>query len=107
MKLSQEQVAERLHISQSAYARIEMGKSQSWMHRIEKLCEVFGISFDELFRPESNEEELHQDKINPESQHQSLLSEKLISQYDETIRLLKAQVEMYKSLLDEKSNAEA
>jgi len=29
---SQEEMAEKLHISQSAYARIETGESHSWQH---------------------------------------------------------------------------
>ncbi len=40
---SQEEVAEKLNISQSAYARIENGESQSWASHIEQLSTIFGV----------------------------------------------------------------
>ena len=39
--LSQEEVAESLHVSQSTYARIESGASNSWAGYILPLCELF------------------------------------------------------------------
>jgi Predicted transcriptional regulator with C-terminal CBS domains len=41
---SQEDMAEKLHISQSAYARIENGESHSWAAHIEKLSEILKSS---------------------------------------------------------------
>ena len=40
---SQEEVAEKLSISQSAYARIENGESQSWASHIEQLSLIFEV----------------------------------------------------------------
>ena len=46
--LSQEQVADYLCISQSAYARMERGESTSWAGHFNRICEVFEISPEEL-----------------------------------------------------------
>tara|TARA_B110000093_G_C12654356_1_gene279562 strand:+ start:32 stop:322 length:291 start_codon:yes stop_codon:yes gene_type:complete len=41
---SQEEIADRLHISRSAYERIENGKSQSWATHLGSLVEVFEVT---------------------------------------------------------------
>ena len=51
---SQEEVAERLSISQSAYARIERGESHSWSAHLEKLSEIFEVKPEELLSDDSN-----------------------------------------------------
>jgi transcriptional regulator with XRE-family HTH domain len=48
--LSQEQVSEYLHISQSAYARIENGVSHSWAMYINEFCELFVIKPEDLVK---------------------------------------------------------
>jgi DNA-binding helix-turn-helix protein len=48
--LSQEEVAEFLHVSQSTYARIESGASNSWAGYILPICEFFGIQPEELLK---------------------------------------------------------
>ncbi len=50
--LSQEQVADSLHISQSAYARIENGESHSWSNYIEQISRLFEIQPEELIKQE-------------------------------------------------------
>lgn len=71
--LSQEQVADYLCISQSAYARMESGESHSWANHIFKICKIFEVSPSELFN-ENNVDSI---------------SEKAIEQYEEKIRELK------------------
>ena len=39
--MSQEQVADYLHVSQSTYARMESGESYSWAIYINDICQVF------------------------------------------------------------------
>ncbi|OXA71945.1 hypothetical protein B0A67_09775 [Flavobacterium aquidurense] len=51
--LSQEQVADFLHISLSAYSRMERGESTSWASHFNKICEVFEIAPEDLVRKES------------------------------------------------------
>ncbi len=50
--MSQEQVADHLNISQSAYARMERGESTSWAIHFNKICQVFEISSEELVKKE-------------------------------------------------------
>ena len=50
---SQEQTADYLCISQSAYARMEKGESHSWANSLSKICEVFEIAPEELFKQEN------------------------------------------------------
>jgi transcriptional regulator with XRE-family HTH domain len=50
--LSQEQVADFLHISQSAYARMERGESTSWANHFNRICEVFEVNPEDLVKKE-------------------------------------------------------
>lgn len=50
--MSQEQVADFLNISQSAYARMERGESTSWASHFTKICELFEIAPEELVKKE-------------------------------------------------------
>lgn len=80
--LSQEQVCECLHISQSAYSRLESGESQSWVSLIDKICEVFEITPLELIKNENN-------IVNNNQQGDSstyAISVKLIEQYEEKMK---------------------
>src|SRR5690606_3596701 len=52
--LSQEEMADKLHISQSAYARIETGESQSWATHLEKLSEIFEVRPESFFIDDAN-----------------------------------------------------
>ncbi|WP_264535281.1 helix-turn-helix domain-containing protein [Flavobacterium sp. N1736] len=51
--MSQEEVAGFLHISQSAYARMERGESTSWASHFTRICEVFEIAPQDLVKKES------------------------------------------------------
>lgn len=89
--MSQEQLADELHISQSAYARMESGQSNSWVNYMEPLCAFFEIEPQELLM--RNYSAVNKKNNIPE------ISEKLIEQYelrlqekDEMIVLLKAQL---------------
>ena len=87
--LTQEEVAEYLHISRSAYARMEQGKSNSWAPHVEQLCGLFDISAGELFS--TDQVVLNQNK--GDHSHGGgcgyiinyFLSEKLIDQYEARI----------------------
>ncbi|MBW1658091.1 helix-turn-helix transcriptional regulator [Flavobacterium quisquiliarum] len=50
--MSQEQVADHLNISQSAYARMERGDSTSWANHFKNICELFGRAPEELVKEE-------------------------------------------------------
>ncbi|KQO30026.1 hypothetical protein ASF10_05845 [Flavobacterium sp. Leaf82] len=82
-KMSQEEVAENLHISQSAYARMESGESHSWANHILKICKIFEITPDELLKLEVNNEEISSGEI------VNQFSDNVIEQYEERIKELK------------------
>lgn len=50
--MSQEEVANGLCMSQSAYARIERGESCSWASYITRICEFFQLTPEELVKDE-------------------------------------------------------
>ena len=83
---SQEEMAEKLCISQSAYARMERGESNSWANHIEKLSEIYEIKLEELFVYYPN------NKISDNN-----LSQKLIEQYEARIKNLEEQLEYWKN----------
>lgn len=100
---SQEKLAEQLNISQSAYARMENGESNSWIHHLEKLSDIFEIRPEDFLSNDTNIfNNLNQsggfafqnvvtiDTINS-------LSEKLIEQYEARIRNLEEQLEFWKN----------
>lgn len=80
--LSQEEVAESLHISQSTYARIEKGESSSWTSYINNICNLYEIAPEELLRQDFNTF----NQNNTEGDNNGIvinnLSEKLIEQYE-------------------------
>jgi len=94
--MSQEQEADYLHVSQSAYARMEIGDSHSWASHINKICEVFEITPEELVKNENviignigtNNGVGYAEVVNQ-------LSEKLIEQYEERIKELKERLKKY------------
>lgn len=95
----------KMHISQSAYARIENGESHSWAAHIEKLSEILEVKPEDFLTDETNnlEQENTDQKGGMAFQFVGTintinnLSEKLIEQYEERIKELKDQVEFWKN----------
>ena len=84
--LSQEEVAEFIHVSQSTYARIESGASNSWAGYILPLCELFGIQPEELLKTDH----IVINNNNTSCQYSggyvvNQLSEKLVEQYEKRL----------------------
>lgn len=102
---SQEDMAEKLHISQSAYARIETGESHSWAAHIEKLSEIFEVKPENFLTDETNnlEQENTDQKGGMAFQFVGTintinsLSEKITELYEERIQELKEQVSYWKN----------
>lgn len=92
--LSQEQVADLVHISQSSYARIENGNSNSWALHIDSFCDLFGITPEELLKQDTiivNQIEHQEGGSNAYIINQ--LSDKLIEQYEMRIKEKDALIE--------------
>uniref|UniRef100_UPI00404A2595 helix-turn-helix domain-containing protein n=1 Tax=Flavobacterium sp. TaxID=239 RepID=UPI00404A2595 len=97
---TQEWVADQLHLSQSAYARIENGESHSWANHFESICNIYDITPEDLIKLESvtiNNNQKGGNSTNAFVINQ--LSDKLIEQYefrlkekDEIINTLKNQL---------------
>ncbi|MFC4379864.1 helix-turn-helix transcriptional regulator [Chryseobacterium bernardetii] len=110
--LSQEELAEKLHISRSTYQRIENGETNSWINHIENICTTLDVSMEDILKPEegytqinSNNTEQTNDNGGGVIQNQTNnynTSEKLIEQYEERIKELKQQVEFWKSKAESK-----
>lgn len=49
-KLTQEDMAEQLHLSTSAYCKIEYGETDLTLTRLNKIAVIFGVSPTELFK---------------------------------------------------------
>lgn len=85
--LSQEQVADMLCISQSAYGRIETGESNSWANHLNKLCSIFEIQPEELVKSDGMIiGTLGTNNGGGYIQVVNQLSEKLIEQYEARLR---------------------
>lgn len=90
-------MAEKLCISQSAYAKLETGKTHPWATHLEKLCEILEIQPEDLVKQEQFIINQHQKGGQFNNGYiVNQLSEKLIGQYekhlsdkDEIIDLLK------------------
>ncbi len=106
---SQEEVAEKLNISQSAYARIENGESQSWASHIEQLSTIFDVkpkSFlskqkeSSPIKKQKNKLQLQDTLIALDEVYQKLIEqyEKRLQEKDELIALLKHGLETKKLL---------
>jgi transcriptional regulator with XRE-family HTH domain len=86
--LSQEEIADYLNISQSAYARMERGESTSWAIHFNKICDLFEIKPENLVT--KNEEEFKNCEIESDSvEIVNQLFEKIIEQYEARIKELK------------------
>lgn len=96
--ISQEEIADRLNISRSAYERMENGKSQSWATHLVSLADFFDVSPEYFVKEESQEQ--NNDKQNGGIALQNngtintinYLSEKLIEQYEKRIQFLEVQL---------------
>lgn len=85
--LTQEEVADYLHITQPTYARIETGESSSWSSHIEPISELFEIEPEDLIKQESIN--VNTIKTNNGALYNAgtinQLSEKLIEQFEARI----------------------
>ncbi|WP_299128185.1 helix-turn-helix transcriptional regulator [uncultured Winogradskyella sp.] len=84
--LSQEQVADYLNISQSTYARIENGESNSWVSYIDSISKLFDLQPEELLM-QDNVTISHNKGKSTNAYIINQLSEKLIAQYEENLKL--------------------
>jgi len=91
---SQEDMAEKLQISRSAYSRIESGETNSWVNHIEKLCKELDMKAEDLLINSDNNINTNQDNASAvqattqQDTHITInhLSDKVIELYEERIK---------------------
>jgi transcriptional regulator with XRE-family HTH domain len=115
---TQPQMAEKLNIDQSAYARLEQGETNSWAKYFEDLLHIFEITPEKFFEGietkvviNNHNECTYSGNSNVEHQHSENqeLYEKLMEQYekrqkdkDEQITLLKEEIGFLRRMLGDK-----
>ena len=93
--LTQEHFSELLNVSQSAYARMESGYTQSWAVHLNKICEVLKVSPEYFFNSDTtlvNIKEKEKEKSTSDkfiSQYQKIIDEKELQIKELQIRLKK------------------
>ena len=93
--MSQEEVADHLNISQSAYARMERGESTSWAIHFNRICQIFERSPEELVNKELCLDK-KQDLVTVERQTELAL----INVYRKIIRQYEGQIEDLKTIIN-------
>jgi len=102
---SQEEMAEKLHISQSAYSRIEKGETNNWVPLIEDLCAQLEITPEDLFASDGLVQNNNDNAsaVQNHTQHDThiiinQLSDKMVSLYEAKIKLLEDEIKRLKIL---------
>lgn len=52
--LSQEEVAEKMHMSPSGYAKIERGETKLYLDKLEKIAQIFNVDIVDLINNDKN-----------------------------------------------------
>lgn len=110
---SQEELAERLKISRSAYQRLENGETNSWINHIESICTSLEVNLDDILKPEEGFVQMNRDSSANESYSNNMvqnqtnnynLPEKLIEQYEERLKQKDEEIKFLKSLIEKNNN---
>lgn len=110
--VSQEEIADKLGISQAAYSKIERGKSKISTEKLETIADILGVSASELIDKDCqiligvNQDNKDTSKnvikfISPRDENLEMLKEKL-RHCEEKNRLLEEQIALYKNLFPAK-----
>ncbi|MCT2409049.1 helix-turn-helix domain-containing protein [Chryseobacterium antibioticum] len=107
--ISQEELAEKLHISRSTYQRIENGETNSWVNHIENICTSLDVNMEDILKPEEGYVQVNNNTDSSNSSNDNASGiiqsqtinyntpEKLIEQYEERIKELKDQLDYWKN----------
>jgi transcriptional regulator with XRE-family HTH domain len=98
-------MAEILHISPSAYNRIENDESNSWVNYIENFCKIFYIKPEELFASNISAQNNKDNTFTVRNHTQytndptNQLLNKIVELYEDKIKSLKKEIEALQSEL--------
>ena len=93
--LTQEEVAEHLRISQPTYARIENGQSNSWPCYLARLCTLFNLSAEKLFK---DQQFVKSDIPNNKDSFANKLIQQLEARIEEKERIIRSLKKQIKKL---------
>lgn len=102
---SQEELAEKLHVSRSTYQRIENGETNSWINHIEKICASLDVELDDIFKPEEGYTQINRENAANENSSNNMIqnqtnhyhnSDKIVDSLYDHIALLKEENERLK-----------
>lgn len=97
--MSQEEVANGLCMSQSAYARIERGESCSWASYMNRICEFFQLTPEELVKDEEEPIAKNNDVIKENNMLNALLNV-----YRNIIRIREGEIIVLKAIIEDLKN---
>lgn len=102
---SQDYMARKLHISSSAYSRIERAEVNLTIEKLIQIAEIFKVELEQILFGDDHHSKHSNLKANdPEVDYALILTEKskLAEAYRQQIELLKEQIEYLKSIIAKK-----
>ena len=100
---SQSYMSQKLHISSSAYSRIERNEVNLPLDKLIQIAEVLNISLEKvLFGDDYEKDSMIANEMELEYKQKFIESSKLLKAYQEQIELLKDQVDYLKAIIDKK-----
>ncbi|WLD23992.1 helix-turn-helix domain-containing protein [Flavobacterium dauae] len=101
---TQEYIAKRLGISIRAYSKIERGETQLTINRLKEISSILNVSPFELLSDEMTQKSpKDQQTIQNEEELMTIESFPMKEHYEETIAILKDQIETLKKIIDKMS----
>ena len=100
---SQSYMSQKLHISSSAYSRIERNEVNLPLDKLIQIAEVLNISLEKvLFGDDYEKDSMIANEMELEYKQKFIESSKLLKAYQEQIELLKDQVDYLKAIISKK-----
>jgi transcriptional regulator with XRE-family HTH domain len=107
--LNHQEMADKLHITKSAYQRLEAGETYSWAKHLDELLEVFELSAKEFFK-DVGKKHFHQNNYEGSIgyaenlyQENKETIEKLLQSKDAIIESLQSEISFIRKLLEKSS----
>jgi transcriptional regulator with XRE-family HTH domain len=96
-------MSQKLHISSSAYSRIERNEVNLPLDKLIQIAEVLNISLEKvLFGDDYEKDSMIANEMELEYKQKFIESSKLLKAYQEQIELLKDQVDYLKAIISKK-----
>lgn len=97
---SQEYVASKLHISCSAYSRIERNEVSLSLDKLIHIAEVLNVSLEKIIFGDDHNSSLMAEDAQTEYQQKLVENSRLLKAYQDQVSMLKEQVDYLKGIID-------